>query len=409
MEQKAESLGFVKKIQNLFSPVVLETPEPKEEVNEVEFKSNGILTLGVEVEFQLIDLDTGNLSNKADEILAKAEAIQNDKIKPEFYQSTVEINTGKCNNVQEVEEDLGKSFSDLHKITKEVNIGLSTTGSHPFAHYTDSKISETDRYQELIDRNQWLTRRMTVYGLHVHIGMATGDDCIRFNNFFMNFVPHLLALSASSPFWQGIDTGLSSCRPTTYEALPTAGQPYHVKTWKEFERLYESLKKCDSIHGLKDLWWDMRPSPHYGTLEIRVCDGCATLSETLAIVAFIHSLASWFQENGEWLEQVQYPLYWISRENKWRVIRHGLEANIVLNAEGKTKILRDDLDEWLEKLKPHIQKLGYERYIATLKEIIQNGTSSQRQLEVYQKTQDLRDVVFHNIKEFEDMKPHWVG
>lgn len=248
---------------------------------------------------------------------------------------------------------------------------------------------------------------MTVYGLHVHIGMASGDDCIRFNNFFMNFVPHLLALSASSPFWHGMDTGLSSCRPTTYEALPTAGQPYHVKTWKEFERLYESLKRCDSIQGMKDLWWDIRPSPHYGTLEIRVCDGCATLAETLAIVAFIHCLAKWFQENGEWLEEVQYPLYWISRENKWRVIRHGLEAKLVMNAEGKTKLLRDDLNEWIKKLTPYIQQMGYQEYISTLEKIMQYGTSSQRQLKIYQETQDFQKITHLNIQEFEAMYPSW--
>ncbi|MFO1243352.1 MAG: glutamate-cysteine ligase family protein [Rickettsiales bacterium] len=145
-----------------------------------------------------------------------------ENIKP-VYLSTVEINTGICKNVQDVERDIQQTLSALQPIGDEMNIQFSTTGAHPFAKYSDCIISPTKRYMELIDRNQWLTRRMTVYGLHVHIGMASGDDCIRFNNFFMYFLPHLLALSASSPFWQGVDTGLASCRPTTYEALPTAG------------------------------------------------------------------------------------------------------------------------------------------------------------------------------------------
>ncbi|QMT58933.1 glutamate-cysteine ligase family protein [Legionella sp. PC997] len=160
-----------------------------------------------------------------------------EKIKLEFYLSTIEVNTAKCNLVQEVEEDLYTSISELQHAAKKLGILLAATGSHPFSKYADWIFSPTTRYLDLIDRNQWLTRRMSVYGLHVHLGMSSGEECIRFNNFFMYFLPHLLALSASSPFWQGIDTGLSSCRPTTYEALPTAGQPYHVRSWQDFEYL----------------------------------------------------------------------------------------------------------------------------------------------------------------------------
>lgn len=389
-------------IQSLASRLSMISGKPKDEI---EFRSNGVLTLGVEIELQLIDRTNFNLSPRAEELLGACANIR--KVKPEFYLSTVEVNTDKCSTVQEVENDLRQTFSELNSIADNLRIDISTTGAHPFAKYSDCIISPTERYQELIDRNQWLTRRMTVYGLHVHIGMASGDDCIRFNNFFMYFLPHLLALSASSPFWQGTDTGLSSCRPTTYEALPTAGQPYHVRNWKDFENLYESLKKCGSIKTLKDLWWDMRPSPGFGTLEIRVCDGCATLSETLAIVAFIHSLAHWFVDHGSWLESVNYPPRWVSRENKWRVIRYGLDAELVMNTEGKTKFLREDMQEWLLKLHPYSEKLGYQSYLQDLQSIIANGTSSLRQRACFEKTQSLEDVVQHNIREYSTGKPDW--
>lgn len=242
---------------------------------EIAFRSGGVLTLGVETELQLIDPDTCNLAARAPEILEAAAHIEG--VKPEFYLSTVEVNSDKCTNVQEVEKDLGGTFTRLDAVAEQMGIQLSTTGSHPFAKYSDCVISSTERYKEMTERNQWMTRRMTVYGLHVHIGMASGEDCIRYNNFFMHFLPHLLALSGSSPFWQGIDTGLSSCRPTTYEALPTAGLPYHVQNWRDFVHTYAMLKQCGSIRSLRDLWWDMRPSPGFGTLEIRVCDGTATL------------------------------------------------------------------------------------------------------------------------------------
>ena len=378
---------------------------PRSKKDEIEFQSNGVLTLGVEIELQLIEKATLNLAPRADELLKATQHLK--KVKPEFYLSTVEVNTDKCITVLDIEQDLQSTLTELNPLAEKLGVALSTTGVHPFAKYSDCIISPTERYQELIDRNQWLTRRMTVYGLHVHLGMASGDDCIRYNNFFMYFTPHLLALSASSPFWQGADTGLSSCRPTTYEALPTAGQPYHVRNWKEFENLYESLKKCGSINTMKDLWWDLRPSPGYGTLEIRVCDGCATLYETLAITAFIHALANWFADRGSWLESVNYPPRWLSRENKWRVIRYGLDAELVMNTNGKTKRLRDDIEEWVEKLNPYAEKLGYQIYLSNLLALLEKGVSSERQRRVFQKTGSLEALVQFNIKEFSTQKPEW--
>ncbi|MBP7709664.1 MAG: YbdK family carboxylate-amine ligase [Rickettsiales bacterium] len=371
---------------------------------ETNFCSNGILTLGVEVELQLINLDTLNLSPRAEELLKKAAPLTK-KIKQEFYLSTVEINTDKCNNVQDVEKDLSESFEQISQIANSMDIGLATTGCHPSSRYSDCVITPSKRYNELIDRNQWLTRRMTVYGMHVHLGMKSGDDAIRFNNFFLNFIPHLLALSASSPFWQGDDTGLASCRPTTYESLPTAGHPYQVKNWSEFEKLCETLKKCKSINSLKDLWWDIRPSPSFGTLEIRVCDGLATLDEVLGVVAFIHLLANWFNDNGAWLERVPTSPIWFARENKWRAIRRGLDAELVINLDGETRPISSDILEWLEKLAPYEEKLGYQNYTKTLRKIIEKGNSSSRQREVYAKTNSLEEVVKLNMQEFSERKP----
>lgn len=370
------------------------------------FRSNGILTLGVEVELQLIDPSTLNLAPRAEELL-KISAPFAQKIKQEFYLSTVEINTDKCLNLHEVEKDLSESFDQINKITDSLNLNLATTGCHPSSRYADCVITPSKRYHELIDRNQWLTKRMTVYGVHVHIGMKSGDEAIRFNNFFLNFIPHLLALSASSPFWQGDDTGLASCRPTTYESLPTAGHPYQVKNWDEFEKLYETLKKCKSINSLKDLWWDIRPSPIFGTLEIRVCDGIATLDETLAIVAFIHLLANWFHDNGSWLERVPTSPIWFSRENKWRAIRKGLDAELVVNLDGKTKPIIDDILEWLEKLAPYEKKLGYQQYVKTIRDIIEKGNSTSRQRKIFAQTNSLEEVVKFNVKEFLERKPIW--
>ena len=378
---------------------------PKKATN---FCSNGFLTLGVEVELQLIDRDSLNLTPRAKELLEIALPLSK-KIKEEFYLSTLEINTDKCNNAHEIEADLSESFDLITKISNQLKIDLATTGCHPFSRYSDCVITPSNRYNELIDRNQWLTRRMTVYGLHVHLGMKSGDEAIRFNNFFLNFIPHLLALSASSPFWQGDDTGLSSCRPTTYESLPTAGHPYSVKNYAEFEHLYATLIKCKSINSLKDLWWDIRVSPAFGTLEIRICDGLATLSETLAIVAFIHLLAHWFSDNASWLNQVPTSPIWFARENKWRAIRHGLEADLVVNLDGETKPIKLDILQWLEKLMPYQNKLGYKKYVDDLSDIITKGSSTARQRNIYAKTNSLKDVAKFNVEEFLARKPTWLS
>lgn len=373
--------------------------------NGLSFVSNGILTLGVEIELQLIDDKSFNLAPKFDEILSNCSVPE--KLKAEFYLSTAEINTDKCKDVQEVEKDLDTTLQIISDAATKSNLKLATTGCHPFSRYEDCVITPSKRYSELMDRNQWLSKRMTVYGLHVHIGMKSGDDCIRFNNFFLYFLPHLLALSASSPFWQQSETGLSACRPTTYESLPTAGQPYKVADWRDFEHLYQILKKSKAINSLKDLWWDLRPSPNYGTLEIRVCDGPATLAEALAITAFIHLLAHWFNENGSWINHIPAPIHWIARENKWRAIRYGLNAELITNTEGDVKAIKEDILEWLNKLQPTTKKLGYEKYVETLKNIVEKGNSSDRQLKVFNKTNSLEEVVKFNIKEFEQRSPIW--
>lgn len=373
--------------------------------DELRFLTAGVLTLGVEIELQLINPATRNLVPRAEELLKAGQQLR--KLKPEFYLSTVEINTDKCDDVHCVERDLAQSLDALQRLSRALGIEFATTGCHPFARYTDCVITPSARYTELIDRNQWLTRRMTVYGLHVHVGMASGDECIRFSNFFLHFLPHLLALSASSPFWQGDDTGLASCRPSTYEALPTAGQPYPVQNWHDFETLYRTLKKCQAIDSLKDMWWDLRPSPNFGTLEIRVCDGPATLLEALAITAFIHLLAHWFRENGGWIDQVPQPSAWLMRENKWRVMRHGLAADIVVSVEGDTRPVSQHIEEWLEKLQPHAQKLGYLRYIETLKMILERGNSTARQRVVFERSHSLEQVVAFNVREFNAQAPLW--
>lgn len=379
----------------------------KEQIDRLEFKSSAKeLTLGVELELQVLDSNNLLLTPRAADII---ENCNDQKIVPEFFQSTLEIVSGICENVHDVEIDLDRSIRKASSKASQLNFKLGSTGTHPMADYRDRLVTPSPRYHDLIDRNQWLIRRMAVYGMHVHIGMPSGNACIRNNYFFMHFLPHILALSGSSPFWQGMYTGLSSCRPTMYEALPTAGMPYLVKNWAKFQKLYSFLLESRAIESVKDLWWDIRPSPMHGTLELRFCDEPATLREALGIVAFIHALAHWFRDHEEEWNHSHTPLkQWIFRENKWRAIRYGLKAEIVATQNGKTKLLSRDILDWIEKLEPYIDALNYKMHVKIIHEIIDKGNSSERQYKIFKSTNDLKAVVLHNVKEFESGEPRWI-
>lgn len=370
------------------------------EIKKIDFNTSGFLTLGVEVELQIIDPQNMDLSPRANEALSLFAG--DDKLTQEIFQSMLEIRTDICESVVDVERDLSASFDKLHQVARNLGFSLATTGCHPTACYSERIVSEGDRYKDLIDRNQWIAQRLAICGLHIHLGMKDGDDCIRYMNFLTRFLPHVLALSASSAFWRGRDTGLATCRPTIFESMPSAGHPYVLNNWAHFEHLVHSLRKARAIRAIKDLWWDIRPSPKFGTLEVRVCDGTATLSETLAITAFLQLLCRWFADHdGTEYHQPE----WIYRENKWRAMRHGLKADLVLDESGTNKPIKDDILMWLEVLQPYAEDMGYKHYTDTIAAIMDHGNSTDRQRAVFEKAGSLDDVIRHNIREFERRKP----
>ena len=375
----------------------------------LDFKNNyEALTLGVEMELQILDRKTLQLTPKAPEIL---EMTNHGNLVKEMFRSTLEVVTKVCRDVHEVNIDLQSLLLHVHEAAEKLDLRYAGTGTHPTANYNERILSAANRYHLLLDRNQWLIRRMAVYGLHVHIGMRNGDACIRFNNFFLHFIPHLIALSASSPYWRGHDTGLAASRPTVYEAHPTSGIPYPVKDWSQFNELYNTLLRTKSIEGVKDIWWDIRPSPGYGTLEIRICDGPATMLELLSLVAWIHLLSHWFNDHGDaFFEQnVVIPQQWILRENKWRAIRYGLQAEIISHESLEIKKLSESIYYWIDILEPYSEKLGYQKYMNCIKDLIQKGNSSHRQREFMQGNTDLQKLIEYNTHEFERGEPLWMN
>lgn len=364
------------------------------------------LTLGVEMELQVLDAETLLLTPRAAEFLQE---INNPKLAKEMFRSTLEIVTGICDNVTDVISDFEETLVDVKKYAEENGIRFAATGTNPISDYSERIISVGSRYNELLDRNQWLIRRMAVYGLHVHIGMHDGESCMRFTHFFLRFVPHLIAISASSPYWRKEDTGLASARPTMYEAHPTSGIPYLAKDWNDFDRVYHEMLATQSIKSIKDIWWDIRPSPGYGTMELRMCDGLATMLELECIVAFIHLLAHWFEKNGENIFSTHnaIPDRWILRENKWRAIRHGTQASIIDPDTMVVTSIEEAINKWLINLEPFIKQLNYETQVFALKKIISKGNSSVRQRREMAKHGNLEKLVEHNINEWERGIPIW--
>ncbi|MBO9668407.1 MAG: YbdK family carboxylate-amine ligase [Bdellovibrio sp.] len=367
----------------------------------IPFSKSELLTLGVEVELQIIHPETRNLYPISPEILQDW-SLESPHIKPEIFQSMLEIDTPICQDAHEVENELLLTSRELSRICKKHGARLSSNGTHPLARWHNRLFYPSERYQYLLERNQHIARRLMIFGLHVHLGMKDGEHCIAMMNELLYYLPHLLALSASSPFWTGHDTGLASSRITVFEAHPAGGSPCRVESWSDFEKIVERLQKSGSIESFKDIWWDLRPSPNFGTLEIRICDGVSGIRRTSRLVAFIHMLAHHINKRLEQGHKRPVPDDWFVRENKWRASRHGLDADVLVDLHGNTKPLLEDLRELIAAAQSEIQELGYEAYIEELLENDLARPSYKVQKEIFEKSQSLESVVDHLCTEFEE-------
>lgn len=367
----------------------------------LEFASSEPYTLGVEVELQIVDRSTHDLAAKAPQLLSRWGG--RTKVHPEIFQSMIELNTGICATAVDAEADLRATAEPLLSLAQEQGVRFIATGTHPTARYQERKLFPAERYHGLIARNQWIARRLLIFGLHVHLGMKDPETCIAVQNELLYDLGLLLACSTSSPFWQGEVTGLSSSRVTVFEAMPTGGMPQLVHDWDEFCRLVETLQRAHAITSLKDLWWDLRPSPRYGTLEIRVCDGLATLRETAMIVALSQALARQAGERVASGRGRTFPPAWRIRENKWRASRHGLDADLVVENDGTTRPAREHLRETVARLESDGYFRGNEAYLPALRALAAGApTSAERQRAVFERSGSFLAVTEALAEEFEE-------
>jgi len=356
-------------------------------------------TIGVELELQIVDRKTRELVSLAPEIVSSfGDCVW---LKPELLQSTIEINTKVCRDIQEVRVDLEEKVDKVRADVAQRGAALLSAGTHPFSTWASQKVTDKERYHRLLERMQWAARRLLIFGLHVHIGVPDGETAIQVVNHLEPWLPHLLALTASSPFWEGRDTGLASTRIKIFESLPTAGLPYRHRDWHEFEQLLKALIRAQTVESIREIWWDVRPHPHFGTVEVRICDMPPTLAESVAIAALIQALVVHLQREVAEGASVQLLHNRIVRENKWRATRWSTRGSTIVDEEGRLEPIAESITKLLEKLRPVFTELGSEAEIARIQQLTHEGPSYARQRVVHDETGDLKAVVDSLIREGE--------
>lgn len=371
-------------------PVVSSAPDNRPA--RIEFAHSARPTIGVEWELALIDAQTRDLSNEASAVLA--ELGENPRVHKELLRNTVELVTGICADTGEAMDDLRQTLAATQPIVHSRGMELFGAGTHPFAQWSAQKLTTGPRYAELIKRTQWWGRQMMIWGVHVHVGISSARKVMPIISSLLNYYPHLLALSASSPWWGGEDTGYASNRAMMFQQLPTAGLPFQFQTWSEFEGFVDDQKKTGIIDHTNEIRWDIRPSPHLGTIEVRVCDGVSNLRELGALVALTHCLIVDLDRRLDADQNLPTMPPWHVQENKWRAARYGLDAEIILDADSRQRLVTEDLDELLNRLEPIAARLNCSDELSGVADIYRTGASYQRQRRVAEEHDgDLRAVV----------------
>lgn len=351
----------------------------------IEFAQSRRSTVGIEWEVALVDRESGDLVSIAAEVLEKlnrADGSPHPHITGELLLNTVELVSGVHENVAGAVADVVGQLGEVRAITETRGVDIICSGSHPFGQWYEQEITDKARYHRLIDRTQYWGRNMMIWGIHVHVGIEDRAKVMPILNGMLSYIPHLQALSASSPYWAGVDTGYASNRALMFQQLPTAGLPWMLPDWEAWEKYVDDLTVTGIVDDATEVRWDIRPSPRWGTIEVRVCDGVSTPQELGAIAALIHCLVEWMSSSIDAGEAVPTMPPWFVRENKWRAARYGLDATIILDAAGTERPVTEDVRRLIEVLTPVAERLGCLPELQQLNLILDHGASYQRQLRV---------------------------
>src|SRR5436853_3092156 len=355
-------------------------------------------TLGIEEEFQIVDPQTRELRSHVSEFLDEGKMLLGEQIKPEMIQSMVEVGTGICQNIQEARADITRLRAIVSQLARKKGLEIIAASTHPISQWKEQQIYDDPHYALLIEELQMVARSLLIFGLHVHVGVADRERQIHIMNASRYFLPHVLALTTSSPFWLGINTGLKSYRSEVFKKFPRTDIPDHFDSYQSFQRYVDLLIKTGCINDGKKIWWDIRPHPIFPTLEFRICDIPTRVDDTIAIAALFQAIVAKLTKLIE--KNLGFRLYrrMLIQENKWRAVRYGLEGKLIDFGKQKEVPVRDLVLELLEFVDDVLDELGSRKEIEQIHTILERGTSADRQLQVYRETNDLTAVVDDLIK-----------
>jgi len=356
-------------------------------------------TIGVEEEFQIVDPDTWELRSHVSELLTASGPALGDQIKRELHQSIVEVGTKICADVRELEHEIARTRRELIEGAERVGLRIAAAGTHPFSRWKDQILSPGERYENIVEELQQLARSLLIFGLHIHVAVPDRTSTIELLNEARYFLPHLLALSTSSPFWQGRDTGLKSYRTTVFRRFPRSGIPDEFDSWSQYEAYLDMLVELHCIDNGKKIWWDLRPHPMFGTLEFRICDVPTSPRVTVALAALAQAIVVKLYRLRR--SNLGFRIYSraLVEENKWRAARYGLDGRLIDFGKRREVPMRDLAIELLAFVDDVVDELGSRKALEYVHTIIAEGTSADRQLRVYKETNDLRAVVRWLVEE----------
>lgn len=364
----------------------------------IEFHRNDRPTVGIELELGLLDAQTLALSSAYGLVSARllADGYPNDEsafFKQELMQCVLEIITGVCDTVPDAERDLRGKLAVVESACDALGLRLWWGATHPFSSWEEQRITPDDRYLQLVNLLQEMARRLVTFGLHVHVGVDSGDKAVMICDRIMRHLPTLLALSVSSPFWEGRRTGLHSHRSKVMEGLPTAGLPTQMRNWSEYVWLVNHMIETGFINTVREIWWDVRPHHNFGTVEVRVCDMPGNLPDTLALAALVQCLVKALSDeidNGTY-QHDSHPM--MVQQNKWRAARFGNQARLVDTNTYRSASVVDTVERLVEVLRASAAELDCEKYLEHCLSMARNPSAAQRQIDLMVETSDPREAV----------------
>ncbi|HEV7132320.1 MAG TPA: glutamate--cysteine ligase [Gaiellaceae bacterium] len=350
---------------------------------DVNYGSRAPFTLGVEEELQLLNPESYELASSYAEVFGAA-AEGDTRIRPELMQSTVEVATQPAHTVAEAMGEARELRRRLRDEAESRGYLIASAGTHPFSRWEHQEITDKPRYAELIDALAWTAERQLIFGLHVHVGLDSPQQAIAIANAMRTWLPELLAVSANSPFWHGRDTGLASTRSKIFDTMPRSGLPPAFASFEEFELLVDRGVRTGSFEDYTYIWWDLRPHPRLGTIEIRVCDAQTRIDTVGAIVALVQSLVATLAERYEREGALEIQPVTLIAENKWRAARHGLEAQLVDLSRDEERSAREALAELVELAEPAAARLGCADELALVEPLLARGDGASEQRAAYE-------------------------